>query len=62
MTFLLPSFRRVSRPENAKSLADAAVSEAVGVFYVLRARVYNAARTGPQTFDDDDDEIMKAFI
>jgi len=61
MTFLLPSFRRVSRPENAKSLADAAVSEAREICYV-RARVYNAARTGPQAFDDDDDEIMKAFI
>jgi len=58
---LLPFFRRVSRPENAKSLADAAVSEALEIY--VRARVYNnAARTGPQAFDDDDDEIMKAFI
>jgi len=46
-------------PENAKSLATRVTRLRDDQ---LRARVYNAARTGPQAFDDDDDEIMKPFI
>jgi hypothetical protein len=44
--------RKREKPRDAARLEDGSV----------RACVYNAARTGPQAFDDDDDEIMKPFI
>lgn len=50
-----------ARPENVESLATRRSARLPGCN--VRARVYRAARTGLQAFDDDDDEqIMKAFF